>query len=86
MTVSAEGRVENQKLNQTAAPLSFGWFFGFQLDLLEKNLVSAEFTFTDQSTASTEGRVQHKKTIGFFFYQDSHFWYILIDFSIRITP
>ena len=43
----AEGRVENQKLNQTAALLSFGRVFGFQLDLLEKNLVSlAGFTFT----------------------------------------
>ena len=37
MTVSAEGRVENQKLNQTAALLSFGWVFGFQLDSLEKH-------------------------------------------------
>ena len=42
MTVSAEGRVENQKLNQTAALLSFGWVFGFQLDSLEKN----EFTLS----------------------------------------
>ena len=33
--MSAEGRVENQKLNQTADLLSFGWVFGFQLDLLE---------------------------------------------------
>ena len=33
--LSAEGRVENQKLNQTAALLSFGWVFGFQLDSLE---------------------------------------------------
>ena len=47
MTVSVEGRVENQKRNQTAAQLSFGWVFGFQLDLLEKNLVSlAGFPFT----------------------------------------
>ena len=47
MTVSAEGRVENQKLNQTAALLSFGWVFDFQLDLLEKNLVClAGFTFS----------------------------------------
>ena len=30
--VSAEGRVEHQKLNQTAALLSFGWVFGVQLD------------------------------------------------------
>ena len=36
MPVSAEGRVEHQKLNQTAALLSFGWVFGVQLDLLEK--------------------------------------------------
>ena len=36
MTVFAEGRVKNQKLNQTAALLSFGLVFGFQLDLLEK--------------------------------------------------
>ena len=35
MIVSAEGRVENQKLTQTAALLSFGWVFGFQLDSLE---------------------------------------------------
>ena len=47
MTVSAEGRVENQKLNQTAALLSFGWVFGFQLDLLEKKLTTLlGFTFT----------------------------------------
>ena len=45
--MSAEGRVENQKLNQTAALLSFGWVFGFQLDLLEKYLVTLpELTFT----------------------------------------
>ena len=45
----AEGRVENQKLNQTAAPLLFGWIFGFQLDLLEKNLTTLlAFTFTSQ--------------------------------------
>ena len=47
VTVSAEGRVENQKLNQTAALLSFGWVFGFQLDLLKKNLITLTgFTFT----------------------------------------
>ena len=40
MTVSAEGRVENQKLNQTAALLSFGWVFGFQLYSLEKHLIT----------------------------------------------
>ena len=37
MTVPAEGQVENQKLNQTATLLSFGWVFGVQLDLLEKS-------------------------------------------------
>ena len=36
VTVSAEGRVEHQKLNQTTALLLFGWVFGVQLDLLEK--------------------------------------------------
>ena len=48
MTVSAEGRVENQKLNQTAALLSFGWVFGFQPDSLKKkNLTTLlGFTFT----------------------------------------
>ena len=40
MTVSAEGRVENQKLNQTAALLSFDWVFGFQLDSQEKHLIT----------------------------------------------
>ena len=40
MPVSAEGRVEHQKLNQTAALLSFGLVFGVQLDSLEKNLVT----------------------------------------------
>ena len=48
MTVSAEGRVENQKLNQAAVLLSFGWVFGFQLDLLEKNLITlTRVTFTE---------------------------------------
>ena len=52
MTVSAEGRVENQKLNQTAALLSFGWVFGFQLDSLEKNVFTlAGFTFTPGQTS-----------------------------------
>ena len=32
MPVSAEGRVEHQKLKQTAALLSFGLVFGVQLD------------------------------------------------------
>ena len=35
VTVSAEGRVEHQKLNQTTALLLFGWVFGVQLNLLE---------------------------------------------------
>ena len=48
MIVSAEGQVENQKLNQTAALLSFGWVFGFQLDSLEKNLITPTWiTFTE---------------------------------------
>ena len=52
MTVSAEGRVENQKLNQTAALLSFGWVFGFQLDSIEKHLITLPvLTFTVEITA-----------------------------------
>ena len=35
--MSAEGRVEHQKLNQTTALLLFGWVFGVQLDSLEKS-------------------------------------------------
>ena len=47
MTVFSEGRVENKKLNQTAALLSFGLVFGFQLDSLEKHLITlAVLTFT----------------------------------------
>ena len=38
MAVSGEGQVEHQKLNQTAALLSFGWVFGAQLDSLEKSV------------------------------------------------
>ena len=38
MPVSAEGRIEHQKLNQTADVLSFGWVFGVQLDSLEKSV------------------------------------------------
>ena len=37
---SYEGRVEHQKLNQTAALLSFGWVCCFQLDFLEKYLIT----------------------------------------------
>ena len=55
MTVSAEGRVENQKLNQTAALLSFGSVFGFQLDSLEKHLITlAILTFTPKVIVDTE--------------------------------
>ena len=36
MTVSAEGRVEHQKLNQTTA----GWVFGVKLDSLEKSVLA----------------------------------------------
>ena len=35
--MSAEGRVEHQKLNQTTALLLFGWVFGVQLGSLEKS-------------------------------------------------
>ena len=53
MTVFAEGRVENQKLNQTAALLSFGWVFGFQLDSLEKNLFTlAVVTFSSKKPST----------------------------------
>ena len=38
MPVSAKGRAEHQKLNQTAALLSFGLVFGVQLDSLEKSV------------------------------------------------
>ena len=38
MAVSAEDRVENQKFNQMAARLSFGWVYGVQLDFLEKSV------------------------------------------------
>ena len=40
MPVSAEGRVEHQTLNQTAARLSFDWVCGFQLDSLEKSVLA----------------------------------------------
>ena len=36
VSMSAEGRVEYQKFNQTTALLLFGWVFGVQLDSLEK--------------------------------------------------
>ena len=62
MPVFAEGRVENQKLNQTAALLSFGWVFGFQLDLLEKNVFTlVAVTFTNSPMPSAKGRVDHQK-------------------------
>ena len=45
--MSAEGRVENQKLNQTAALLSLEGVFGIQLDSLEKKLTTLPgFTIT----------------------------------------
>ena len=63
LSVSAEGRVENQKLIQTAALLSFGWVFGFQLDSLEKNVFTlAGFTFT----VSVEGWVENQKLLSSF--------------------
>ena len=41
--VFAKGRIEHQKFNQTAALLS-GWFFGVQLDSLEKSIsANAEY-------------------------------------------
>ena len=40
MPVSAEGQVENQKLNQTTALLLYGWVFGVQLDSLEKSVLA----------------------------------------------
>ena len=40
MPVSAEGRVEHQKLNKTTALLLFGWVFGVQLDSLEKSVLA----------------------------------------------
>ena len=46
--MSTEGRFEHQKPNQTAALLSFSWVFGFQLDSLEKHLITltgVAFTF-----------------------------------------
>ena len=50
--MSAEGQVENQKLNQTAPLLSFGWVFGVQLDSLEKSV-----------SANAEQRVDFTPTI-----------------------
>ena len=48
--MSAEGRVEHQKLNETTALLLFGWVFGVQLDSLEKNLATlVGITFTQKS-------------------------------------
>ena len=60
--MSAEGRVEIQKLNQTAALLSFGWVFGFQLDLLEKNLVSlAGLTFREFQVVGPKRKNSHPR-------------------------
>ena len=55
----AEGRVENQKLNQTAA------LFGFQLDSLEKHLITltrVAFSHFIGSNSSTT-----KQPFAFFF-------------------
>ena len=38
--MSAEGRVEHQKLNQTTALLLFGWVCGVPLDSLEKSVLA----------------------------------------------
>ena len=40
--MSAKGRVEQQKLNQTTALLLFGWVFGVQLDSLEKSVLAKD--------------------------------------------
>ena len=45
-SLSAEGRVERQNLNQTAGVLLFGWVFGFQLDQLGNSSTTLpEFNF-----------------------------------------
>ena len=73
--MSAEGRGENQKLNQTTA-------FGFQLDLLEKNLFAlAVVTFTENLKESArnhsfahvyeESQTQLGNRIAHVFYFDS---------------
>ena len=47
-----------RQLNQTAALLSFGWVFGFQLDSLEKHLITlVAVTFT----WSAKSRVKYQK-------------------------
>ena len=62
MPVSAEGRVEHQKLNQVAALLSPGWVFGVQLDyscrlksdhLTPKRLYSSVYFLTRQKNKSS---------------------------------
>ena len=40
MHVSAEGRVEHQKLKQMTALLLFDWVFSVQLDSLEKSVLA----------------------------------------------
>ena len=45
--MSAEGRVELQKLNQTTALLLFGLFFGVQLGSLEKSVLANAEKFVE---------------------------------------
>ena len=87
--MSAEGRVENQKLNQTAALLSFGWVFGFQLDSLEKHLITlAVVTFIQIASLSSDFNQSPRGLgIGFFFYQDESIRLLFIfENSNRIYP
>ena len=47
--------LKTKKLNQTAALLSFGWVFGFQLDLLEKHVITLTvLAFTPELIPSRE--------------------------------
>ena len=45
--VFAEGRVENQKLKQTAALPLAGWVFDVQLDSLEKSVLANDEKLVD---------------------------------------
>ena len=66
MVVEDFSRIGNQKLNQT---LAFGWVFGFQLDSLDKQLITLTIiTFTHDEigtywlvAASAKGRNEHQK-------------------------
>ena len=69
--MSAEGRVENQKLNQMAALLSFGLVFGFQLDSLEKQLITLvvlgfTVSFSLEMIVVTQSRKIRKNVLFFF--------------------